>query len=176
MKEEQVVEHLLSTIWGTVRPLVLEMNRSIAKNKKSVAGQLGNAELKTVQGQKRKLTKQYDQVLNLILDMEETPRLTNKLKQIEAELKTVEEQINQLLEVSKTDPNMVWVDHFLQSSEDLIGFPLNWKGKTVGEQNAFLRKHFNSVSILDGQIKEVVFSENVQKLLQVKDKLLVVGL
>jgi site-specific DNA recombinase len=171
---EAVEDYFKKELWNNVRPLVLNYQKKIAKGKKLNLKSNTQAEITDLQKKKKELTKQIDTLIDMQLEMGKSERLMVKMNQLESQLKTVNEQLERL-ESCEADNSLAWVEHFLNDAEDLIGYPLNWKGKSNEDKNVFLKKYFKGVTVLDGKIVGIMYSDEVQELMNQESQILQEG-
>jgi DNA invertase Pin-like site-specific DNA recombinase len=164
---ESIEEYLKKELWNNVRPLVLQYQRKIAKGKKLNLKSDNQVEMVELQKRKKELTKQIDTLIDMQLDAGKSDRLMVKMNQLTAQMKGVNEQL-QRMENSEEDDSLAWVEHFLRDAEDLIGFPLNWNGMSNEDKNVFLKRYFKSITVLNGEIVEIVYSNAVQELMNLQ--------
>lgn len=171
---EAVEEYFRKELWNTVRPLVLGFKKNIAKGKKLNLKSNTQVEIADLQKKKKELTKQIDTLIDMQLSSGKSERLMVRMNQLEAQLKTVNDQLERL-ESCEADDSLAWVEHFLKDAEDLIGYPLNWKGMSNEDKNVFLKKYFKGVTVLDGQIVGIMYSDEVQELMNQESQILQEG-
>jgi DNA invertase Pin-like site-specific DNA recombinase len=157
-------DYLREQIWEVVRPVVLKAKKEMAKGMKIKLNK--NQDLAQLERQAKDLTKQIDNVIDMQLDMGKTERLMVKMKQLEAQLDLVNESIDKIKRGSTDEDDLKWVEHFLNSAEDLVGFPLNYKGWTQEERNRFLKRYIEKVVVKDEQVIEIVYTDEVNSLIQ----------
>lgn len=164
---EAIEDYFRKELWNTVRPLVLEYKKKIAKGKKLKLKSNTQVEMADFHKKKKELTKQIDILIDMQLSMGKSERLMVKMNQLEAQLKMVNEQLERL-ENCEVDDSFAWVEHFLKDAEDLICYPLNWKGMSSEDKNVFLKKYFKGVTVLNGEIVGIMYSDAVQELINLQ--------
>lgn len=161
-----VEDFIKEQIWLTVRPALLKAQREIVKGSKSQLSSTNkdSHDLKQLLGQKSKIEKQVNNTMDIMIDLGKSELLLAKLKQFEAQLEMIAKEIDKL---ELQDPNevMTWVDRYLEQNEDLIGFPLNYKGKSYEEKNIFITKYVDWVEVLDSGVIGVKFQKDVERLI-----------
>jgi DNA invertase Pin-like site-specific DNA recombinase len=165
---ETLDKFMIHEIFNNVRPVVLDMQKNLAKGNKSMKKVLNGQELDDLLKQERKLNQQMDKLIDMQLEFS-TERVAIKMKQVEAQLLIIQDKIAQLKGEATVDETS-WVDTFLKEAEDLVGFPFNYKGMTAEEKNIFLKKYIDHVTVLDGQITEIKFVDEVEKLIELCNK------
>lgn len=168
VKGEVVEDYLIKAIFGTVRPAILDMKKGIAKSGKSVKKAFEGQELEELFKQERKLNQQMDKLIEMQLEFA-NDRVTVKMKQVEAQLGIIQDKIAQLAGESTID-EVTWVDTFLKDAEDLVGFPFNYRGMDAEQKNIFLKKYVEHVTVLDGEITEIKFVDEVEKIISLCNK------
>jgi site-specific DNA recombinase len=154
---------IVKAIFGTVRPAILGVKKSLAKGGKFSKKAFEGQELDELFKQEKQLNQQMDKLIEMQLEFK-TDRVAVKMKQVEAQLGIIQDKIARLAGESHVD-EMSWVDSFLKESEDLVGFPFNYRGMTNEQKNIFLKKYVDHVTVLNGQITEIKFVEEVEKLI-----------
>lgn len=161
-----VEDYIVKALFDFVRPSILSMKKDIAKSGKAVRRAMEDTELKELFKHEKKLNKQMDKLIEMQLDFQ-TDRITVKMKQVEAQLGIIQDKIQQLAGQTTVDEEYTWVDAFLQESEDLIGFPFNYRGLSTAEKNLFLKKYVDNVTVLDSEIIGIKWTDEVEKILSI---------
>jgi hypothetical protein len=167
IKGEVVEKYLVKTIYATVRPLTLDMKTDIAKSGKSIKETIEGQKLDDLFKQERQLNQQMDKLIEMQLDFS-TDRVAVKMKQVEAQLLIIQDKIAQLAGEA-TENEFTWVDAFLKEAEDLVGFPLNYRGKDAEQKNIFIKRYIKNVTVLNGEISEINYSEEIEKIFKFRN-------
>lgn len=162
-----VRDYIKQQLWKVVRPVVLQMKKEWAKDKKEILKIGEDKELKDLEKQKIQLSKQMNNLIDLQMNLGVQDHLVIKMKQVEAQLKIVQDRLENL-QGSDSDNELYWVENFLKEAEDLIGFPLNWEGMNEEDKNIFIKKYIENVIVLNHEIVGVKYSEEVESLLQLR--------
>lgn len=168
IKGEVVEDFLVKAIFSTVRPLILDMKKNIAKSGKSFKKAIEGQELEELFKQEKQLNQQMDKLIEMQLQFT-TDRVAVKMKQVEAQLGIIQDKIAKLSGEATID-EFTWVDAYLKESEDLIGFPFNYKGMTSEQKNIFLKKYIKNVTVLDGEITEINYVDEIEKIFVFRNK------
>lgn len=125
--------------------------------------------IKGFEKQKNQLTKEIDTLIELQLKIGVSDRLIVKMKQLEAQLNLVTERIDSMKDDDPNNNELAWVDSFLKQSEDLIAINFNFGNKTNEDKNLFFKKYIKAVTMLDGEITNIEYSEDVQRLIHIQE-------
>lgn len=167
---DSVEAFLKADLWKNVRPLVMQYKKQIAKGSKLSNKTNKQIEMAELQKKVRELEKQIDVLIDMQLTMGKNERLMVKMTKLNAQLDTVNAQLQRLNDSGDTDDSMAWVERFLDDAEDLVGFPLNYNGKSNLEKNVFWKKYFTAVKLSDGEIVGAEYSMEVQSLMNHKEQ------
>ena len=113
--------------------------------------------------QKSDLEKQINNAIELQIDLGKDERLLTKIKQLKAQVEMVNEDLEKLDHQDNSD-SLVWVERYLEQNEDLVNFPLAYNKMSDSEKNMFIQRYIEFVGVLDSEITEVKFTEEVERL------------
>ncbi len=137
----------------------------MAKTGKTVKRAFKGQELDNLTKQEGKLKQHMSKLIDMQLEFS-TDMIAKKMKQVEAQLLFVQGQIEELKGQEDVGEELTWVDHYIKEAQDLIGFPFSYRGMNPEQQNLFLKRFIRHVIVLKGEITEVKFTEDVERLLQ----------
>lgn len=168
IKGEIVEDYLVKAIFSNVRPVILDMKKDIAKSGKSLKKAIEGQELEDLFKQEKKLNQQLDKLIDMQLEFS-NDRITVRMKQVEAQLEIIQDKIARL-SGEATENEFTWVDAYLKEAEDLIGFPFNYRGMDAEQKNIFIKKYIKNVTVLDGEITEITYADEVEKIFGFRNK------
>lgn len=168
IKGEIVEDYLVKAIFSNVRPVILDMKKDIAKSGKSLKKAIEGQELEDLFKQEKKLNQQLDKLIDMQLEFS-NDRITVRMKQVEAQLEIIQGKIARL-SGEATENEFTWVDAYLKEAEDLIGFPFNYRGMDAEQKNIFIKKYIKNVTVLDGEITEINYADEVEKIFGFRNK------
>ena len=96
--------------------------------------------------------------------MGKNERLIEKSKQLEAQLESVDSQIQKIEDNLPTEERN-WVDTFLELTETMDKFLYIWNYGTAEDVNILIKKFVNHVIYTKGEELNIVYTKEVQELL-----------
>lgn len=91
--------------------------------------------------------------------------MIEKSKQLEAQLKLINNRIQELEEeIDKTDQQQ-WTDKFMELSKELDQFINKWQIESEEQKNFLLKKYVDRIIHVKGETLQIVYTDEIQELL-----------
>jgi len=165
-----IEKHINDILYGEVFPAFVKVANQLKEDKTTFRKHEADAEFKELSHRRKQIDTQLDNLIDLQLEIGVSAKLVEKQKQLQKQL----EAINKAIEKLGEEKEEAVVDNQYMNSTvermvnvmEQVNFKLNFRQGDEATKNVLLCKYFERINVTDGEITEVVFTPETQKIIE----------